>query len=351
MPTDSSFTSGAVRDLDQIASWPTEQLCETALAPLLGLESQRAAANLAPINLGPINAEQYEAVKSSMDHPLTVVTGPPGTGKSQAIVAMAASALQAGQTVLVASKNHQALDAVEERLTAIATDVKFLVRTLDPAKEVDASMKDVLSEIVNDVSVASGVGLVKTAPFIELPGAPAPKERYLTRQEVGKLLDADAEPHIRLAILLMLTTAARVTAVLERTWDRVDFVRRQINLRTGQGSRKGRAIVPMNNTIHDALQQARQAALSDHVTEWAAKPVKSIKRGFARAVRDAGLNDVSPHVLRHTAAVHMAEAGISMDEISQYLGHSETRITAAVYARYSPSHLMRAARALEFGKQ
>lgn len=286
-----------------------------------------------------------------MDHPLTVVTGPPGTGKSQAIVAMAASALQAGQTVLVASKNHQALDAVEERLTAIATDVKFLVRTLDPAKEVDASMKDVLSEIVNDVSVASGVGLVKTAPFIELPGAPAPKERYLTRQEVGKLLDADAEPHIRLAILLMLTTAARVTAVLERTWDRVDFVRRQINLRTGQGSRKGRAIVPMNNTIHDALQQARQAALSDHVTEWAAKPVKSIKRGFARAVRDAGLNDVSPHVLRHTAAVHMAEAGISMDEISQYLGHSETRITAAVYARYSPSHLMRAARALEFGKQ
>jgi len=37
---------------------------------------------------------------------------------------------------------------------------------------------------------------------------------------------------------------------------------------------------------------------------------------------DAGLADVSPHVLRHTAAVHTAEAGISMDEIAQYLGHS-----------------------------
>lgn len=44
----------------------------------------------------------------------------------------------------------------------------------------------------------------------------------------------------------------------------------------------------------------------------------------------------------------MAEAGISMDEISQYLGHSNTRITASIYARYSPEHLRRAAKALEF---
>jgi len=194
-------------------------------------------------------------------------------------------------------------------------------------------------------------GILPSAPFIELPGAPPPKERYLTRTEVERLLAAEASPHIRLAILLMLTTAARVTAVLELTWDRVDFQRRQINLRNGEGSRKGRAIVPMNETIYAALIEARRAALSDHVIEWAAKPVKSIKRGFARVVDNAGLEEVSPHVLRHTAAVHMAEAGVSMDEIAQYLGHSETRITAAVYARFSPSHLMQAAKALEFGKR
>lgn len=62
-----------------------------------------------------------------------------------------------------------------------------------------------------------------------------------------------------------------------------------------------------------------------------------------------GLSDVSPHVLRHTAAVYMAEAGISMDEIAQYLGHSDSRITASTYARYSPEHLRKAASALEFG--
>ncbi len=166
LPTESTFTSGAVKDLDQIATWSKEKLVETALAPLLGLEHIHPKIHLkvdfAPINLGPINAEQYEAVKSAMHQPLTVVTGPPGTGKSQAIVAMAASALQAGQSVLVASKNHQALDAVEERLTAIASDVKFLVRTLDPAKEIDVSVKDVLSEIVNDGDAQLGV----TDPFL-----------------------------------------------------------------------------------------------------------------------------------------------------------------------------------------
>ncbi|WP_306047255.1 site-specific integrase [Nioella sp. MMSF_3534] len=142
---------------------------------------------------------------------------------------------------------------------------------------------------------------------------------------------------------------AALIAVLELTWDRVDFDRRQIDLRTGDGQRKGRAIVPINDTLLDALSTARDAALSDYVVEWAGRPVRSIKKGFRAAVDMAELKDVSPHVLRHSAAVHMAEAGVSMDEISQYLGHSNTAITASVYARYSPGHLRKAASALEFG--
>jgi len=44
----------------------------------------------------------------------------------------------------------------------------------------------------------------------------------------------------------------------------------------------------------------------------------------------------------------MAEAGVSMSEISQYLGHSNTRVTESVYARYSPDYLKGAAKALDF---
>lgn len=193
--------------------------------------------------------------------------------------------------------------------------------------------------------------LISSAPHIERPAKPAPRERYLTHAEVARLLDADCEPHIKLAITVLLTTAARVGAVLELTWDRVDLQRGQIRLRVdAEGPRKGRATVPINGTLRAARTAARAAAVSDHVIEWAGGPVKSIRKGFTRAVTSAKLTGVTLHTLRHSAAVHMAEAGVPMDEISQYLGHSNVQITANVYARFSPQHLSRAAEALEFGR-
>jgi integrase len=56
---------------------------------------------------------------------------------------------------------------------------------------------------------------------------------------------------------------------------------------------------------------------------------------------------VTPHDLRHTAAVWMAADGVSMGKIAQYLGHSDSRITEKVYARFAPEHLRDAASALE----
>jgi integrase len=43
----------------------------------------------------------------------------------------------------------------------------------------------------------------------------------------------------------------------------------------------------------------------------------------------------------------MAEKGIPMAEIAQYLGHTNPMITYKVYARYSPDYLSTAASALE----
>lgn len=152
LPTDSTFTAGAVRDLDQIATWSPDRLSQTALGTFLGLDVVGPENVATALNVGPLNAEQIFAVQSAMTVPLSVVTGPPGTGKSQAIVAMVASALVADQRVLVASKNHQALDAVEDRLSAIAPEASFMVRTLNPAKEVDVGFRQVLDALVRDPS-------------------------------------------------------------------------------------------------------------------------------------------------------------------------------------------------------
>lgn len=187
------------------------------------------------------------------------------------------------------------------------------------------------------------------APKIERPAKPAPRERYLTRAEIAKLLDAPAALHIKTAIHLMLATGSRIGAILELTWNRVDFQRRQINFRLDASSpRKGRAIVPMNDGLIAALKGAQAAAMTDYVIEWAGAPVANIKTGFNAAVKAAGLEGVSPHVLRHSAAVHMVEAGIPMQEIAQMLGHSNTTVTFRTYARYSPTALRKAADVLDF---
>ncbi|WP_201150365.1 site-specific integrase [Rhodovulum sulfidophilum] len=78
------------------------------------------------------------------------------------------------------------------------------------------------------------------------------------------------------------------------------------------------------------------------------KPVTSIRKGVQRAVNSACLKDVSPHVLRQTSAVHMAEVGVPVSEVSQYLEHSNISVTARVHAWDSPSQLRRAADVPDF---
>ncbi|WP_370576981.1 tyrosine-type recombinase/integrase [Paracoccus sp. PAR01] len=108
----------------------------------------------------------------------------------------------------------------------------------------------------------------------------------------------------------MLGTVARQGAVRDLTWDRVNFTRRAIDLRVDHpGPRTGRALVPMNNMLFEVLTEAKEGARSDHVVEWAEGQIASIRKGFARAVRNAGLTGVGMHTLRHTAAVHMIETG------------------------------------------
>ena len=183
------------------------------------------------------------------------------------------------------------------------------------------------------------------AQFEFLPNTP-PKDRRLTRDEYKKLRDSAIMPHVRAFIILALGTAARKGAILDLTWDRVDLENGIIVLSTGEEGRKGRATVPMTSSVRDCLQELKEASLTDYVIEWAGGPVKSIKKGFTNAVEKSGV-DCTPHVLRHTAACWMAEAGTPMSEIAQYLGHSDSRITERVYARYSPSYLSGAAKALD----
>jgi integrase len=201
--------------------------------------------------------------------------------------------------------------------------------------------------------VRAGLNYHKKAgsAVFELPPQPKPKERFLSRDEARRLSRAARGfPHIRGFIVLSLATGARGSALLDLTWDRVDFARGRIHLPLTEEDvrQKNRAVVPMNRRARRYLRVMRAAATCDHVIEWGGHRVLSVKKGFRSAAHKAGLTDVTPHTLRHTAASWMAIKGIRMFEISKYLGHSDARFTERRYAHLSPDHLRDAADALEW---
>jgi integrase len=205
----------------------------------------------------------------------------------------------------------------------------------------DGSINTELGHLAIALNWAKKNRLIEVAPHIEKPAKPEPKQDYLTRDEVAKILNNDIAPHIETAIRLLIGTGARMTAALELTWDRVDFSRDMINLRNpfDQSRRKGRAEVPMNSALSAHLKQVKYLALSPYVIEFAGANVKSIKRGLKTAGATIGRKNTGSHIFRHSAAVWLAESDHKMEKIAQFLGHTNLTITYKTYARYSPTYL------------
>ena len=63
-----------------------------------------------------LDSHQRKAVKSSLENKITIITGPPGTGKSQVVSSIIINAILNGKNVLFASKNNKAIDVVIDRI-------------------------------------------------------------------------------------------------------------------------------------------------------------------------------------------------------------------------------------------
>jgi integrase len=185
------------------------------------------------------------------------------------------------------------------------------------------------------------------APYIESPGGGPARQRWLTRAEAGKLLDACVEPHVRMFMLLALHTGARAGTILDLTWDRVDLERGLVIYPpASQRSRKRTAVVPINKVLRPALDTAREFALSDWVVEWRGKPITKIAKGFKEARRRSGIAHCTIHDLRRTCASWMLQEGQSFAAVAAYIGDTEDMVRK-VYGQFAPDWLRAAAESLE----
>lgn len=191
---------------------------------------------------------------------------------------------------------------------------------------------------------AKGKGFIPDAAAVWRPPAPDRRERHLTREDFRRFLAEVKAPHARLYMVLAIATCARPRALLDLTWDRVDFRRGLIDLnpRGRVQTAKRRPVVPIAAYALGPLQKAYEARQSEYVIERGGKGLGSIKKAF-RAASERSNVQATPYTLRHTGAVWRAEDGVPMAEIAQLMGHDDDRTTQKHYARFSPDYLRKAA--------
>lgn len=207
------------------------------------------------------------------------------------------------------------------------------------------------------------------APF-DLPAEAAPRDRWLRHDETQKLLTAaaslrtDGRLHrVEVFLWLALETAGRKTALLELTWDRVDFETGVVHLNVpgARTTKKRRADVPMSAALRPVLERAhaerRNARVLEHGGDvWPTLQIVVERAGLApgkRAPRRNGdkpkKTGISPHVLRHTAATQMARAGVPLWKIAKVLGNSLVMVEK-VYAKHCPDDLREAVDRISNGR-
>lgn len=98
------------------------------LSALLG-DEEPAARNVLP-EVVPLDLSQAQqrALRSAAVHPLTVLVGPPGTGKSFTLCAIALEHLLRGESVLIACRSQGAVDVLAEKLAALLGESGFVLR-------------------------------------------------------------------------------------------------------------------------------------------------------------------------------------------------------------------------------
>ena len=126
----SGYTQGLLSELEKLKNYHSKNLLNTSLSIITNGKSKQDTKNSYKeplLEVFKLNESQEKAVQSALVNNLTVITGPPGTGKSQVVLNIMANAMWNGQTVLFASKNNKAVNVVVDKMKS-SLEENFIIR-------------------------------------------------------------------------------------------------------------------------------------------------------------------------------------------------------------------------------
>jgi integrase len=175
---------------------------------------------------------------------------------------------------------------------------------------------------------------------LDLPESGKGRTRWLRDEEIDRLFAAAAALRVgnRLSrverfMWIALETGSRRRAIEELRWDQVDFETRVINfLPEGrEQTTKRRAAV----AISDALLPVLRRAWDERTTEFVLDSPRKIYEALGPVKTAANLEDIHPHVFRHTAATIMLRNGVSLFLVAKTLGNT-VEVVQSVYGHHMP---------------
>lgn len=200
-------------------------------------------------------------------------------------------------------------------------------------------------------------GYITSAPVVTLPEKPEPKERWLTRDEVARLLWAAYKghkaKHLARFILIAVYTGTRKDAVLRMGFEPNTVggwfdLEKGIMYRRSEAERvtnKRRTPAPIPRHLLAHLRRWKSQG-SMWAVEYNGARVGDIKRAFKKATDAASLEGVTPHTLKHTAITWAMQRGVPSWEVAGFFSTSQETIEK-VYAHHAPGYMDSARRAME----
>ncbi len=202
-------------------------------------------------------------------------------------------------------------------------------------------------------------GPLTAVPAFAIPAQGAPRDRWLTRSELARMLWAARQDrqnlgHVARFLLVGIYSGSRSQNILRLSWlPSVDGG--HVDLEAGVIHRQPRGARTTNKRappvrIHARLlpflrrwRERDLAAGITHVVHFQGQRIRKLRRSWKHARSLAGLgDDVIPHTLRHSAATWLCQAGVPVFEIAGYLGMT-VEMVERVYGHHHPDFQSRAA--------
>lgn len=196
--------------------------------------------------------------------------------------------------------------------------------------------KNIMANISTMLSHAVRLDYLNKNPCIKIDpirGIQKNKKRFLSNDEIMKVLKATEKTSIKDLVLTALYTGMRRGELVNLEWKDFDFEKRLVYVRNKNGfttkSLKER-VIPLNQKLYDAFQgnKSKKGYCFKMNADW-------VTEKFVDIAERIELIDVSLHTLRHTFASHLAMQGVPLFHIAQWLGHSTTHVTE-LYAHLCP---------------